>query len=233
MKLITTVLDDPTIFPHFLRHYRKLGVAEIIVGLRKGVAWTFWDEPDVQTIKVFDAYTSEGDSEWTNIAARHFVEPGAPYMLADVDEFYDAPAAELVRLLRDHDYVTSRMIDRTTADGSLPPLLDSFPIEEQFPHRCRLTAGLCGAETRKVVALKAGMKVLSGHHHVNDAERHREVEHGTLHHYKWHRNVLLRMLDRYELHVRLNKPWKDEPRKVLEAWIKHGRLPVEQYPLSM
>ncbi len=155
------VQDDITLLPHFLAHYRDLGIqpgsAHVIVHApdpghpgvaeaRKTLA-AFGHEPaEIWT----DSYSSGAMWERRRAVQARVAKDQDWIINADVDEFHEYPA-DLATVLdwceaRDVTCVQGPFIDRIASDGRLAAVPVKSPLDPQFPVKAEAMLRIAGTE---------------------------------------------------------------------------------------
>jgi len=158
LHLITCVgvEDDLAYLPHFLSHYRSLGVpGEHVHVLSQAIredhpaldaADRILAKHDVPPARRWIApYTSRGMWEQRRALQKARVAPADYVLSADVDEFheYPVPPVELCAWCREagYDVVQGPFIDRLSASGGLDALpssdrsiFDAYPLQTELRH---------------------------------------------------------------------------------------------------
>lgn len=228
----TTISRGIAILPHFLEHAKHLGVNRVFININNGplnpeyerVSRIYGKHPMVSLYyNGRGLYDTEDDARMLSSLIGMNEERGNWVMVADIDEFPIFEGDSLQGFIEQADrsgvnHLFGELVDRVTQDGSIPKEL-SRDIWNQFPIRCRLTAAL-GACSLKVVMMKAGTFIRGGHHHVMIGTG---LKCCTVEHFKWHTNVIDRILDRYEIEAARGYPWIKEGRDAINV-LASGRL---------
>lgn len=235
-RLISFVgVDDSDILPHFLGHYRRLGVGEFQLLLHGE-----WTEAELRPCRAADvvvarrvgeSYSDVVRTDAIEAMARQFV--GEWVVLADADEFLELPYATLdrtVAVLRclGIEELPCSLLQRATADGTLPALSEA-PIDEQFPCYDHLLAERMippppiWKSKYPLAFVGARFSNARGNHlpHAGSPSAHMPIR-GVVHHFKW-RGRLLRSLLR-ERGARSNQREQEGYRRWLET--NDFRLPT-------
>lgn len=235
MKLFVAVVDDYALLPHFLKHYRGLGVDQIFIATEPSVhhgviavarhfGSVVRDDLDVRdsmtggTAAVSEMrQTYAGEDEWV--------------MVADLDEFavLPFPLREVVRLAEAEgaNLVRGRMIDRVAAGGVLPQIWPDTDLWSTFPHQARLTSRLQGSVDYKGVVVRGRLKPAMAHHEFH-GERIASTQ-VELHHFKWSASVAART-ERVMMMARdAGIHWWTEYERLLLHVRMHGRIRWEDF----
>lgn len=191
---VTVVYREAKLLPHWLAHYRAIGVRRFIIGIS-----------DWETHGLY-AQVSEWVSAARDVALVHLpdVELGGAVITkhelsmlrdhsvegwvvpADLDELYEypAPLAELTAERAWHKWVGGRFFDRVTMDGTIPADV-AADVWDQFPLGCNLLEHF-GLPVEKVMLVRSGIEYRPGHHSVpDDIVPYRFEREGIVHHFKW------------------------------------------------
>jgi tetratricopeptide (TPR) repeat protein len=233
------------LLPHWLEHYTRLGVDQILVGVFDDVSGPSAEEMERCAGKwKFHRFAQH----WGVVSeAEHYSQrqtgcrqagalPGTWIMHTDLDELheYPAPIHQIIAAAREKQInaIYGRLVDRVAADGSMPPVQAEPPLWQQFPVECDLTRRITKGMTRKVMMARFSVLVNAGHHDALN-EPPGAVPIGTeqdyrVAHFKWHGDVINRM--RWGLQRPNAHPcWKRETRGLL-AWLdsRGGRIDLSE-----
>jgi hypothetical protein len=235
MKLFVAVYDDYTLLPHFLRHYSSLGIHKfhiaadlaIAPAIRNGVrtvnAMVRDDLDVVDSVKGGTQAVTEmrlehsGVDEWVLIADLDEFDV-LERSLADTISVAEAEGANVVR---------GRMIDRVSADGSLPAIDEDTDLWAAFPKKCRLTSLLQGSVDYKGVLVRGHLPATMAHHEFG-GERLSQQE-AQVHHFKWTSRVEDRVRAAMEMVRAAGIHWWPEYEKILNHLAQHGRIRWEDF----
>lgn len=181
------VRSDLALLPHFLRHYRRLGVLPARMHLivhspdpdatDLDAALTLLSEfgtaaPEIWT----DPYTSDGMWTRRRETQAKVASPDDFVLTADVDEFHEYPEP-LVRFLARCDRLGANavqgvFVDRLAKAGRLAPVLPEPELPRQFPLAADVICSLGGEGTHhdrygsvKLMAVKGNVFPSRGGHH--------------------------------------------------------------------
>ncbi len=200
--LVVAMGHDLRLFERHLRHYRALGVDDVLVDIQTGSG---------NADELLESVTATAARHGAQIVA---VEPG-PYtgtrvrrerlvaahcrpddwlVIADLDEFHEYPT-RLDRITaycdaHGYDFVMGELVDRVAPGGVLAEL-DERPLSAQFPLGCHLTRDLCGGWSRKVVLARPAVAIVEGNHEAlcgNGCPEERI--HVPIHHFRWDARVV-------------------------------------------
>jgi hypothetical protein len=211
---VVSIYDNPGLIPHFLEHYTRLGVHQILAVVRTPDRGELYDvalaysRPYPATVfwVATDRFADSNKAEVEQALLReNGLEPDDYVMHLDLDEFqeYPAPLAEVVRLMNDADDWALRgwILDRVAEDGSLAPVCSTPSIGEQFPIGCDLTAVVLGGWTQKIVLCRGRVQLQGGVRHDTCNAWYDRVPVGRpdqylVHHFKWLRGLDQRLRNR-------------------------------------
>jgi hypothetical protein len=190
---------EPTLLTEFVEHYRGLGVQEF------RLAFHFPDETAhdrehlllelTRRLGVEPGIVSRGPwHEDVNARLRDRLRQqttAAWHLLTDVDEFQQYPGslADVLELAaaRDARTVTGLLLDRVSADGSLPDV--SRGLDATFPLGGFLTHSRLHGDPRKVALARPGAVVADGNHR-SPGYRSPVPLVVAVHHFKWRAGVV-------------------------------------------
>lgn len=210
-SLIVTVQNlGRGLLPHFLNHYRNLGVKRFLFGVQ--------DVPnqdelmrelgkcgdDVFVVARMIGYHPCGyvmvNAIRENVASDWFLVP-------DLDEFQKYPMRldEMLDSLEQNgcNCILGRLVDRITPDGYIPEGLTSQDIMEQFPVSVLFSEHIMKQDCRKVMLAKKDLMLNIGKHSAKDEKT--LSENGIVWHVKWFGNI-------------------KEELKIIRDWRKRNRL---------
>jgi tetratricopeptide (TPR) repeat protein len=226
------------LLPHWLEHYTKLGVDEILLGIFDDVGGDTAAEIEQcgrrWKFRTFTQHWGEA-SEWETYCQRQTgcrkagARPGTWILHTDLDELhqYPAPLKEIAAAAarQNNRVIFGRFVDRVAADGSLPAIASHPSLWQQFPMECDLTGRvLCGG-TQKVMLARYIVLVRNGHHEAT-LEPSLPPPIGApadyrVAHFKWHGGLLDRM--RWSLRQdNTTLRWKADTRRFLDWLDRHG-----------
>jgi hypothetical protein len=229
------------LLPHWLDHYTRLGVDEILLGVFDDLAgeaaleiekcaarWKFRRFAQRWTSASESQQYSQRQAGCRLAGAR----PGTWILHADLDELHEYPAplraVTAAAAEKGTSVVSGHFVDRVAADGSLPQVRAEPSLWEQFPISCNLTEAVLKGGTQKVMLSRYRVQVSVGHHEairepalpppIGTAEEYRVA------HFKWHGDLPARLrwgLSQQNVGMR----WKREAERFL-AWIDahNGRI---------
>jgi tetratricopeptide (TPR) repeat protein len=225
------------LLPHWLDHYTRLGVDEILLGVFEDVnesitqelvrlrqRWSFRTFPQRYSAAVEAEHYSQRQTGCRKAGAL----PGTWILHADLDELHEYPAP--LRQIADEaarqgiSVVSGFLYDRVAADGSLPPILQAPSLWEQFPIECKLTERLLHGQLEKIMLARFSVQVNVGHHTPFNATPGFPIgaqANYRVAHFKWHSELVPRLrwsLERPNAH----QVWKRESLLFLDWLDKHG-----------
>jgi hypothetical protein len=241
MKMITIIVDDATLLPFFVDHYKALGITEFHAVVFKGA------NPDptefaalarqlercpvnIHSILEEDGHPGSFRPRFEEMR-RRVVGEGEWYMTADLDEFYEfsAPIPDLIYRAESHSLncVRGHFLDRVTEDGTLAEVDGSAgKLSSQFPLGGQLTRHLVRGATRKIMLINGPKVAVKYSHHDCNPERP-VCTHGIVHHYKWNQSLINRMNRRAVIYRKYRHAQVQETDRIL-AHLKrnNGRIDV-------
>jgi hypothetical protein len=240
MILFVNIFDNADLWPHFVRHYRALGVTHFCVGIYRMAEnpvtekITPIDDCSVERFSFLDGWTYNGpeDSEAQDRMRQKLVNASDWYAVADLDEFAVCPMnitgkfKEEIAISdsRGEQVICGGVFDRTTADGSLPAHLEDN-IWRQFPMTLELTKRFVRGNASKVVLARGDVPISSGHHVVGQIGRWGCI----VYHFKWRANMVETQRKRLVEYRRIGIPWVDEQERLLRHIDANGgKLNIEE-----
>ena len=228
---------DADILPSFLNHYRRLGVGKFILALHGD-----WD-PDRQEevtrhvdVRLWDHVEGEY-SERLRLSILNAMAQdlrGEWIIHTDADEFLEIPHATIERTIAALDILgidclPAMLVQRTTADGSLPVIDSQQSLQQQF---CHYSLTLCEDlgvaspiwKTKfPLMKVTEDCRIRLGNHlpPTGMPAEHAPIR-GLVHHFKWREN----------LHLALSLPRGEdanpEEMRAYAEWIRNheARLPT-------
>jgi hypothetical protein len=238
---IVSMYENPDLLSHFLAHYARLGVHQILVSVRSRERSELYDTA-LSHAAPFPArvYWSPSqrfaDSDKANIEQsileKNGIEPDDYVMHLDMDEFHEYPASlvEIVRLMNQRGDWAIRgwMVDRVAEDGTLAPIRSLPSIGEQFPIGCDVTNALLKGWTQKIVLCRGRVQLQGGVNHDTCNAWYDKVPIGRgdqylVHHFKWTHGADQRLRTRLA-HAAIAPCYADECRRFLEHYQAHGKI---------
>ncbi len=191
---------DADLVPFFLDHYRRLGVGGFVLALHGAWDQSALDRLDRQAdVHIWEVTAGERDDgqrlSVLNSIALSFRDQWL--LQVEVDEFLDLPCPTLARTVRTLeilglDCLPALLVQRQTADGSLPVLDPERDLPAQFPcynlHLCEEMGLERPAWKTKfpLVRVTAGFRMQRGNHLPPNG---RSIDHapirGVIHRFKW------------------------------------------------
>jgi hypothetical protein len=232
MQLLTSIYLDAALLPHFVRHYRQLGVTTFRAVVNRHQRPSLPEQVERCGVVIAEVLDEPFECERTyavlDTVRQRRVARSEWCLVADLDEFL-APPVPLPGLIRrcDHegcDHLQGVLIDRLAEDGSFPEL-DERPLDEQFPMAGRITSKLtCGCDT-KVPLMRGSCPIVPGLHRTEGRALPGVV--AEVHHFKWSARVIDNIADRMCASYQQGKWYWREGEAVLDYERRHGRLRID------
>jgi len=230
MKVFFAADEDAELWPHFHAHYTSLGFTEFIClsagsPLKSGGdlrVVQFQREPAV-------SYFRSLHHEFQKLVREANIKPDDWYALTELDEYHKYPLP--LRQILDQcerkgcTAILGNLIDKVAADGSLPPLRQDVPLEEQFPATSHITWELARSCLDKVMMCRGYRLIGGGNHNILDSARVWQ-ERYEVYHYKWHANIIKRLKERIAMPTDDGEGWIKGNRMCLEHWERTGSVLV-------
>jgi hypothetical protein len=244
---IVSIYDDAQLLPHFLDHYRRLGVARLFLAVRRetvlAAAELAVKAAGFGTIRFLPAAMfSDADKAETeeSILAAEDIAPDDLVLHLDLDEFHEYPAAltEIAEKMERHGgfAVRGTILDRIAADGRLTPVAPSASIWEQFPIAADFTAIVLRGCASKVMICRRRVRLANGGRHDTIGLVHEPPPVPgayRVHHFKWIEGVDRRLEQRLARDS-LVKSYRKECRRFLLHFNGSGdRVDVGDARLNM
>jgi len=198
VRLCSVMGERVDILPHFIKHYKKLGVNEfhIIVHV------PFQNHPFYQIatkalkkerLKAHSFYFGSCNgkicTQLLNNIKKHY--PNDWFLIADQDEFQLYPK-EIRKIIKDcerdnKNFVTGCFLDRVSDNGKLLELKENVSIWKQFPICGFLSFPLCEANPYKITLCKGKILLSEGQHSVDTGGQYPVTNElvSQVHHFKW------------------------------------------------
>ena len=207
LRLCSVLGEKTELLPHFIRHYRELGVEEFDFVLHlltpdapfreeaMDVLADYGIEPAELLIGQWNGY--RGTQYLNTVKARH---PEAWFVVADSDEFHLYPDA-LPQIIayaeqQDQDFVTGCLLDRISQTGELTPVISDSSIWAQFPVAGFISFPMMGANPFKITLCRGKAKLSEGQHGIVIEGKEHPVWNDVVaqvHHFKWTADLAERM----------------------------------------
>lgn len=209
VKLCTVWGEKEDMLPHFISHYRHLGVSEFRFILHDNGG----NADFINGMKAaLDSYIIEPiiyRGVWNGQIGTGLINkeinkhPDDWFVIADQDELqlYPDPISDIIDELdsEKHDYITGAFIDRLAENGNLRNI-ESFPsIWEQFPYCGFVSFPLARANPHKITMCKGRITLSEGQHGVVLPNHEYPVTSPVIsqvHHFKWDASVPSRLESR-------------------------------------
>ena len=244
---------DLGLLPHWLRHYRRAGVApadfHVVLNTR------FDDNRRVEPARrLLAAADVEASAVWrgtfSSTARLDYKTPfldalpdDAWVLVVDSDEFHRYPCPLKAMLsyfeVTGIDAVGGHLVDRVAADGRLAAVRPTPSVFEQFPLECDVTGTVSGAKNCKILAHRAWVRCSRSHHKLEQDPRtararcvperlkRRQLD-GTerlvVDHFKWTADLEARLGERIAHYRTQGYMWFDRSERFLRYYRKHGHL---------
>lgn len=241
--LTVTIGPDYRLLAHFLRYYKNLGVHNFLVIL---------NTPDDAPLKILQNYDIKPVRIWTEpfserLKQAHERDIISKYcsnedwiVYSDLDEFQHYPAGLLNQLKfcenNGIDFLEGRLLDRISETGELTELDSKKSLEEQYPLGGYITNKLLKAWDKKIVVAKGKLVVGGGHHIFLDRATNNTLPYIRklnrysrgikVHHFKWDRNVLIRMNQYKNLQDESLFYWIKEIHRFLRHYSKYKKINI-------
>ncbi len=210
IRLCAVIGDNCDMLPHFIDHYRDLGVDEFHIILHappgkddfRAEALRIMTEKGIAPAQIYEGgWDSRISTNLINGLKTQY--PDDWFIVADSDELqiYEKPLRDVIKSAHDNGqtYITGSFVDRVSADGSMKAINHQSSIWEQFPHAGFVSFPLSGAMPYKITACKGNVILSQGQHGVLVPESQWPVT-GTVeaqvHHFKWNKNVYDNLVSR-------------------------------------
>jgi len=242
--LTVTVGPDYRLLPYFLRYYKDLGIKNFLVIL---------NTPDTAPIRILQENGINPVKIWTDpfseklkqfherdVILRHCSDNDW-VVYSDLDEYQYYPAgiehqieySEKVGI----DFIEGKLIDRVSKTGELVKLNEGLSLNEQFPLGGYLTGALLKAWDKKITAAKGKLIVGGGHHIFLDNASYKTLPYkkklnkhskgNEIHHFKWDRDVLIRMNRSLILQDESLSCWRKEIIRFLKHYDRYNRINIQ------
>lgn len=204
MKMLVNINHSCDLLPHFVRHYREIGITKFLIGVPKmsrlrPMIENVMDEAKVdhlvETIETEPNSALQGrrDCYDQDIRRKKHIESGW-YCIADLDEFVvfgskNVPIESVITLAEAGGFnvIAGGMFDRFTPDGTLPEKFDEN-IWRQFPVCVEATKHMVIGNASKMVAARWDVEIGPGHH-VYETPEKKHWWIAQVHHFKWGANL--------------------------------------------
>jgi FkbM family methyltransferase len=233
MKLFCTITDDDRLLPHFIRHYREVGVREFFFAVAPSVMRSIAQirdrhtmDGDQCTITAYDALDVANSIGGGNSAVsemRRWHQSADEWaMIVDLDEFVEFKTSpEFITAVAEAEganVVRGVMFDRLPRDGNLMPFYPDTDLERAYPVKARFNSVVLGAFDMKGVLVKGHLAGLNAHHtfhHEKVASERLEISH-----YRWNESTI----DRLRNAVASGAPRPDQYNRAIAHYERFGRM---------
>ena len=242
LRVLSSLSHDATLLPHFVKHYRWLGVERFAISIheqRPGVraeaeAIVETLGPGIDLHAATARQQRSGVEGWNKEELRQRVaQPDDWIIPADLDEFiqFSVPLPNLLEQMcgRNAQYVMGRFSDRLAPGGELTATLPFPNLWLQYPLEADVSVRLARCLCTKVVLSRGDCPLGCGHHFVCGPARELRSAHGIVHHFKWRAGLVEALTRRVEIYRHQKVPWVGESERVLAYLTKHGRIVPEDF----
>ena len=249
MKLIVNIHNSIQLMPHFIKHYRQLGVTQFIIGIYKGIDNPLYSkiqeliDPTVDILHSYsdDFFDRSSDTFYAELRDL-YISKEEWYILVDADEFISFKNRTFTKLNEVINYAESknvvciggRFLDRISVDGSLPTIDSQRSLESQFPHVSnKATKCITNGCDRKICLLKGYLTLNHGHHTVKESAvvYYEGLE---IHHYKWVAGLLERLKERVGIFKQKKNPHTIESERTLIYFEQNsGKFNLKDFKLNI
>ena len=224
------------LLPHYFKHYSNLEVDKFYFGIYGPENSPLWDEVrdygkglNITISKMYDdVFNPDCDTIFKIKIGQSINGWIVP---TDPDELHTIEGYTSFQKLREDceaegaDNVWGKIIDRITADGSIPLNIDpNQSIWEQFPRRCNLTETLVHACDVKISMFKSGLTLCTGHHVMTSPNPKGFSKASETHHFKWWGKLKEKEKTKLEALTQWNFPYTHENKRILEYLDSHNAL---------
>jgi hypothetical protein len=242
--LVVTVGPDYQLLPKFLRYYKNLGVTDflVILNTQDSAPRNILCEHGISSVGSWIDPFSEYSKQMyeRSIVLTHCTQKDW-ILYADLDEFQFYPRGLATHIKECEknkiNFLEGKLIDRVSSTGELIDLDISKSLEEQFPLGGLLTSNLLKAWDKKVVLAKGKLIIGGGHHLFLDDVKYETLPYKSMlnkhskgiqiHHFKWDKNLLVRMDKYLKLQDKSLHFWKKEILRFLEHYSKYGKINIQ------
>ncbi len=203
--LLTSVIgENSELLPHFIEHYKNLGVTEFHLVLHlKDDGDPFRPQAEECLARYGIVPVAQIIGPWNEDDNRGAIEkimenhPNQWWIVADLDEFqvYGKGIAEVIErcLTSGSDFVEGALIDRVAIDGYMRPI-GSDCLWGQFPLAGLVTHPVCGGYIKKVVLCRSQVRLGPGQHSATNGKALPANEcFIQVHHFKWSESLVERL----------------------------------------
>ena len=225
MTLITSIYHRYDILPHFLEFYSKKGVDKFIILIDKDI-----NKPKVENYNIIyenyymETYCPLKEGKFQNEIKNKYIKDNEWFIIADLDEFFDADIEECINLAEQNNCVCvqSELIERITNNFTIPEILND-DIFEQFPTSTDITKQ-CGGCTKKLNLMKKEVPICGGHHGIeeyyrkefNDLNVYNIFKNNYVtYHFKMYGDITGLLKQRKQEYLKLHPQWAHEPENML------------------
>jgi hypothetical protein len=238
----TTLRNGPVdLLPHWLKHYLRLGVDQIVLCvLREGMEAQL-DQIHAAIaglpvrVHLFSDWTDERQQQVLRNSLDDIGCRGEDWVVhADLDELneFPCPIDELALAMEKagRTAVHGNFIDRVSVDGRFVAAQPTPSLAEQYPIECQLTDRILQGFTEKIMLARHEVWISGGHHKAGAFSGGHVIgqwQDYRVHHFKWRAGVLERLRWALANVASADSQWGRETGRLLEFVGSGGRIPVE------
>ena len=239
-----TVFDTPDLLPFFCEHYVRLGVDKILVAARTSADLSelvsrFGDKVIVRYFHKHMFYEHRKMYGEEQMLRDQKLDPDDWVMHLDLDEFHQYPAnLRDICAIADAQHIWAirgTLLDRIRPDGVMVPIDPNTPIDQQFTHTAWLTKHMVRDIACKIMLARRKVKIMGGRHRVANAKAARWPvgfhEQYLVHHFRWHGNLVERLLDRRKSKKR--SQWFDRQIQAMREYQRNGKFDLSEPILEL
>jgi len=238
---ITSITYEYTLFHHWWKYYRSLGVEKFIVAVGNFIIPTlpqcfkqeFGHIEGLEIISISERFRATGyeGADKEEIRIKH-ISPKDWFIPADLDEFIQFPDTLpnlIAQIQKDgSSHITGHFVDRITRSGKLTQDVPDIFIWEQYPQEADISKDLVKCYCTKVVLVKGSVPLVPGNHFVLDGSKCIKAN-CRIHHFKWRANLAKALKRRVYYYQQHNIEWIPESLRVLEYIEKNGRILPKEF----
>jgi len=236
LAVITTIVYEASLLPHFLDHYKHLGVNRFIIGTHPQIHDTVRNMVANQPVELFPisfrmlSTGVEGNNKDELRQEAKFTRNDW-LIPADLDEFnqYVAPPLDLIARAEAENvsHYRGKFADRLSFDGTLSLDHPLPSIWEQYPLEADISQRLVQGCTDKVTLVRGDQSLSAGHHTVEGVDP--APISCTVHHFKWRAGVLDALQRRINCYQEQGIPWWVESKRVLDYFSTRDKFDLTDF----